>query len=123
MNETITKRHPIRGFLYGIVFGLGLMMLAVGQGWAALGTWPPFILFVVGLVVATLWGMYAPAKPPKGEPPPERVEVITSETSRFDQPGDDDDHGHEPIEVPAGDSGDSTPASGVDSGEAASDHG
>jgi hypothetical protein len=37
MTETVTKRHPIRGFLYGIVFGLGLMMLAVGQGSAALG--------------------------------------------------------------------------------------
>lgn len=123
MNETITKRHPIRGFIYGIVFGLGLMLLAVGQGWAALGTWPPFILFVVGLVVGTLWGLYAPAKAPKGDPPPERVEVTTSETSRFDQPGADEYHGDQPIGVPDGDGGDTTPASGVDGGDTdARDH-
>lgn len=100
MTETITKRHPIRGLLYGIVFGLGLLMLAVGQGWAALGTWPPFILFVAGLVIGTLWGMYAPAKAPKGDPPPEPVEVTTSEPSRFDEAGDDE-HTDEPIGMPA----------------------
>jgi len=110
MTETVTKRHPIRGFLYGIVFGLGLMMLAVGQGWAALGTWPPFILFIAGLVAATLWGMYAPAKAPKGDPPPERVEVTATESSRFDQPGDEN-HGDQPIGVPAGDIGEPAPSS------------
>ena len=67
--ETITKRHPIRGFLYGIILGLGLMLLVVGQGMAALGTYPPFIVLIVGIVVGTLWGMYGPAKAPKGPPP------------------------------------------------------
>ena len=73
-----TKRHPIRGFLYGIPFGLGLAMIAIGQKWAALGTWPPFILFLVGIVVSMLWSTLGPAKAPKGadpsaaasEPPP-----------------------------------------------------
>ncbi len=72
--ETI-KRHPIRGFFYGIVFGLGLALLAIGQGWAALGTLPPAVLLVVGMVIGTLWGLFAPAKKPKGEPPPAPVEV------------------------------------------------
>ena len=67
--ETITKRHPIRGFLYGILLGLGLMLLVVGQGIAALGTYPPFIVLIVGIVAGTLWGMYGPAKGPKGPPP------------------------------------------------------
>jgi hypothetical protein len=75
MADTVIKRHPIRGFLYGIFFGLGLVMLAVGQGWVALGTTPPFILFIVGLLVGTLWGMFGPAKKPKGQPPAEPVEV------------------------------------------------
>lgn len=66
--ETI-KRHPIRGFLYGILFGLGLMMIVVGQGIAALGTWPPFIVFIAGVVIATLWSIFGPAKN-KGTPPP-----------------------------------------------------
>lgn len=67
--ETITKRHPIRGFLYGILLGLGLMLLVVGQGIAALGTYPPFIVLIVGIVLGTLWGTYGPAKAPKGPPP------------------------------------------------------
>lgn len=64
--NTAVKRHPIRGFLYGIVFGLGLMLIVVGQGLAALGTWPPFIVFIVGIGVGTLWSMFGPAKGPKG---------------------------------------------------------
>jgi hypothetical protein len=69
MPATTTKRHPIRGFLYGIVFGLGLAFVAIGQKWAALGTWPPFILFLVGIVVGTLWSTFGPAKGPKGPAP------------------------------------------------------
>lgn len=68
-NETITKRHPIRAFFWGIPFGLGLLLIVVGQGWAALGTWPPFIVLILGIVAATLWGTYGPAKAPKGEAP------------------------------------------------------
>ncbi len=69
MSTSTTTRHPIRGFLYGIVFGLGLAFVAIGQKWAALGTWPPFILFVVGIVVGTVWSTFGPAKGPKGPPP------------------------------------------------------
>lgn len=67
--DTITKRHPIRGFLYGIFFGLGLALIVVGQGMAALGTWPPLVVFVVGVLAATLWGIVSPVKAPKGAPP------------------------------------------------------
>ena len=63
--EAATKRRPIRGFLYGIVFGLGLALIAIGQGWAALGTWPPFLIFVAGVIIGTLWSMFGPAKDPK----------------------------------------------------------
>ena len=69
MAETTTKRHPIRGFLYGIVFGLGLALTAIGQKWVALGTWPPLILFIVGLIVGTVWATFGPAKKPKGPAP------------------------------------------------------
>ena len=67
--DTRLKRHPIRGFLYGIFFGLGLALITVGQGWAALGTWPPFIVLIVGIIVGTLWATFGPAKAPKGPPP------------------------------------------------------
>ena len=76
---TSTKRKPIRGFLYGIVLGLGLMMIVVGQGIAALGTWPPFLVFLAGVVIGTLWSTFGPAKAPKGAPPvePEIIEEPT----------------------------------------------
>jgi TM2 domain-containing membrane protein YozV len=66
--NTTTKKHPIRGFLYGIFFGLGLALIAVGQGWAALGTRPPIVILVVGIIIGTLWSMFGPAKGPKGAP-------------------------------------------------------
>ena len=65
MNATTITRHPIRGFLYGILFGLGLMLIVVGQGIAALGTWPPFIVLILGIVAGVVWSMYGPAKGPK----------------------------------------------------------
>ena len=96
--ETTTKRHPIRAFLYGIPFGLGLALIVVGQGIAALGTWPPFIVLVAGIVAATLWGMYGPAKAPKGPPP-------AGETLVDDTPPQDPEPVSEPDPVaePAGD--------------------
>ena len=84
MVEQVTKRHPIRGFIWGILFGLGLALIAIGQGYAALGTLPPFILVIVGIVVGTVWGLVAPAKKPKGEPPRQPVPVEKVEPSRFD---------------------------------------
>ena len=84
MATQVLKRHPIRGFLYGIFFGLGLALVAIGQGWAALGTWSSFLVFVVGVVVATLWGTFGPSKKPKGPPPAEPDAVEPPTPSRFD---------------------------------------
>lgn len=72
--EEGTKRHPIRGLVYGIVLGLGLALVAVGQGLAALGTWPPVILIVVGAVLGPLWATFGPAKGLKSVPTSEGVE-------------------------------------------------
>ena len=72
---TVTRRKPVRGFLYGIVLGLGLTLIVVGQGIAALGTWPPFLVLIGGIVAGTLWSTVGPAKAPKG-PPPAAAELI-----------------------------------------------
>ncbi len=96
--DTVTKRHPIRAFLYGIPFGLGLALIVVGQGIAALGTWPPFIVFIVGIVAATLWGTYGPAKAPKG-PPPAGATVVDEEPAAAPEP----ESANEPVTEPPAD--------------------
>lgn len=67
--STVAKRHPIRGGLYGIVLGLGLALLFIGRKIVTLDSAVPIILVVVGIVIGVLWGMFAPAKKPKGRPP------------------------------------------------------
>lgn len=73
--EATTKRRPIRGLLYGLLLGLGATLFVVGQGIAALGTWPPFLVLVGGVVVGVLWSTMGPAKAPKG-PPPVDAELV-----------------------------------------------
>lgn len=68
---TTVKRRPIRGLLYGLVLGIGLMMIVVGQGIAALGTWPPFLVLLAGIAFGTAWSTIGPAKEPKGPAPVE----------------------------------------------------
>ena len=73
--EPTTKRRPIRGLLYGLVLGIGLTLIVVGQGIAALGTWPPFLVLVGGTVFGVLWSTMGPAKAPKG-PAPVAAELV-----------------------------------------------
>lgn len=86
MSNATTKKHPIRGFLYGIFFGLGLALIAIGQGWAALGTKPPIVILVIGIVIGTLWSMYGPAKGPKGS-----ALAAPDEVTPDPEPAGDDD--------------------------------
>lgn len=122
MATTVLKRHPIRGFLWGILFGLGVFAVAVGQGWAALGTWPSFLVFVVGVVVATLWGTFGPSKAPKGPPPVEPTHAEPVESTRFDdfdRPTRDESLDEsEPVGAEDESSGASSPAVESSEGEA-----
>ncbi|MEZ5243810.1 MAG: hypothetical protein R2707_01840 [Acidimicrobiales bacterium] len=81
---TTTKKHPIRGFLYGIPFGLGLAMIAIGQKWAALGTWPPVMIFVAGIVIGTAWSTFGPARAPKSPSPVSEPDDELTETLETD---------------------------------------
>lgn len=81
MSTQELKRHPVRGALYGVLLGLGLALAAVGQGIVALGTYPPFLILLLGIVAGTAWGMFAPAKSPKGAEPPKPVEILDPNTT------------------------------------------
>lgn len=57
-----TRRRPVRGLLWGLILGLGLALTAIGQGWTALGTWPPFLLVLIGMVIGVAWSTVGPAR-------------------------------------------------------------
>lgn len=100
--ETVTERHPVRGFLWGLLMGLGLAIVAVVTTLVSLSLVTVVVLVVVGAVVGVVWGLYGPAKPPKGRAPDARM--APPETTRFDDfdersirpdpPADGDPSGH-----------------------------
>jgi len=63
------KRHPIRGALWGLLGGIGVALILINFAVIALGTMMPWIVIGVFIVLGILWGMFAPAKKPKGDPP------------------------------------------------------
>ena len=96
MADTVTKRHPIRAALWGFVLGLAVTLyLTVVFPVIGLDTVPGVatkaaIVIVVTMVVSVLWGLFGPAKKPKGRPPASAVRSpITSSDSGSDDDGDD----------------------------------
>lgn len=93
MADTVTKRHPIRAAIWGFVAGIGMLVyltfvfpvIAIDTRSAVITK--GLIVIVVTMVVSVLWGMFGPAKKPKGARPASAVRApITPEVS-----GDDSD--------------------------------
>lgn len=80
--DTVKKTHPIRGFFWGLVFGIGLALVLVITTVISLSLVNLIIVVVAGLVLGVAWGLFGPAKAPKGEPPSSAVPPPP--TSRFD---------------------------------------
>ncbi len=71
--QTTLKRHPIRGALWGIPLGLGVAVYLVIFKVVGLDSWITVTVKLVLVVLAAmalgaLWGMFGPAKKPKGAP-------------------------------------------------------
>jgi hypothetical protein len=64
----VTKRHPFRGLIGGLIFGFGLALILVFLSIAVIGTWTVIASIVafglIGLVLALVW-------PPKQVSPPQ----------------------------------------------------
>jgi hypothetical protein len=65
----VKKTHPIRGFLWGILFGLGLAIVLVVTGVIPLDLSQMAIVLVLGVALGVLWSLFGPAKPPRGPAP------------------------------------------------------
>lgn len=75
MAQTQLQRHPVRGAFWGLILGLGVFV-ALTFVWPVIGLDDvktvalKGALVVVGvMVLAVLWGLFGPAKKPKGATP------------------------------------------------------
>ena len=67
------KKRPVRGGIWGLLFGLGVALLLIAFNVIAFGTMPPYVVAVLGVVAGVLWGIYGPAK--GSDEPPADAEV------------------------------------------------
>jgi len=59
----IKQTHPVRGVLWGIMFGLGLVIVSIVTKVIALSLLPAIVVLIIGIAVGTLWSLFGPAKP------------------------------------------------------------
>lgn len=109
MAETQTKRHPIRGALYGLMLGLAVWYFlqfefaTFGFDTATGVITRAAIVVVAGIVLGVVWAYVAPARKPKGavpaaaptsEPPPTPPEAGATASTGGDEatalPDDDE---------------------------------
>ncbi len=65
----VKKGHPIRGVLWGIMFGLGLAGVLVVTKVIPLDLTQMIVVLAVGIAAGVLWSLFGPAKAPKGAAP------------------------------------------------------
>lgn len=100
------RHHPIRGFLWGLVAGIGLALVLVVLKVISLSIVAVAVTVGVVVVLAILWGVFGPPRDPSGPVP---VPVITtgapppSRFDDFDPPSESADTGVADIEIPPDD--------------------
>ena len=89
--ETVTKKHPIRGALYGLSLGIGVAVYLIIFAIVEFSATTSIIAVVACVFFGILWGLFAPAKKPKGAPPAkmEHEMVPTMADAGFDTVGDE----------------------------------
>lgn len=61
--ERPRTRHPLWGAIFGLLLGLGALLLVLVYGWAAFSTWYPMAgIIVLGIIFGILVGLFAPAR-------------------------------------------------------------
>ena len=74
MAETTTARHPIRAAVWGLILGLGVLVyLTLVNPVIALESVSQVatqgVIIVIMMILSVVWGLYGPAKAPKGPAP------------------------------------------------------
>jgi len=81
MSELVVVRHPIRGLLWGIVFGVGLAFVLVFSTIIVFARTPVAITITVGTLAGLLWSVLGPPRTTKS-PPPEPATGTSTATSQ-----------------------------------------
>lgn len=81
---TEIKRHPVRGFLWGLITGIGLALVLVITKVIMLSIPSIVITIVVVALLCTIWGLVGPAKKAKGPIPVQITPSPAPPPSRFD---------------------------------------
>ena len=63
------KRHPIRGFFWGLLMGLGITVLLIITNTISIGTITSFLVLIFSALFGIIWGLFAPPKKAKGQAP------------------------------------------------------
>jgi hypothetical protein len=74
------KRRPIRGALWGLLLGIGVIALLVMYSVIAVGTLTPWVVLLAFIVLGALWGAFGPAKQTR-DLPPSRVRSVPTATT------------------------------------------
>lgn len=61
-NEPTLKRHPIRGFFWGLLAGIGVAFILINFAVVALGTLTPWVIALGVAVLGVIWGLVGPAR-------------------------------------------------------------
>ena len=84
--QSTVRYHPIRGAVYGLLFGLGLALVLMVFKVLGLSLPLMIVLGLVFLVLGAVWGRFAPPRATK-EPPPERPRITgTPRTTTLETP-------------------------------------
>ena len=68
MAESVVVRHPLRGLLWGVVFGTGLAFSLVFSTIIVFALEPVVITIAIGTVAGLLWSVLGPPRTPKSPP-------------------------------------------------------
>lgn len=85
--DTVLRRRPAVAVLAALPLALGVAVILFVTKVIELSLVAAIVVVVIVLVLGGLWGAFGPARPPKGEPPRRRVEVMPPPVSRFDDVG------------------------------------
>ena len=62
MTDQIKETYPLRGVLWGIMFGLGLMVVAIVSKVIALSLVSALAVLILGIAIGTTWSILGPAQ-------------------------------------------------------------